>query len=46
MLPTLLPEIMMKMLSYVMSFSAALALLNVIPSLLLDGQHMIIVLLG
>jgi len=45
MLPPLLPEIMMKMLSYVMSFSAALALLNVIPSLLLDGQHMIIVLL-
>jgi len=45
MLPSVLPEIVMKLFSYVMSFSSALALLNVVPSLLLDGQHMIIVLL-
>jgi len=45
MLPSFLPEILMKLFSYVMSFSSALALLNVVPSLLLDGQHMILVLL-
>eukprot|EP00088_Acartia_fossae_P035686 TRINITY_DN3679_c0_g1_i9.p1 TRINITY_DN3679_c0_g1~~TRINITY_DN3679_c0_g1_i9.p1 ORF type:complete len:501 (+),score=52.36 TRINITY_DN3679_c0_g1_i9:523-2025(+) len=44
-LPASLPEILTKLCSYMMSFSGALALLNVVPSLLLDGQHMIVVLL-
>ena len=34
------------MCNYIISFSSALAVLNVIPSMLLDGQHMMQVLLG
>jgi len=43
--PVNLAEMISKLCTYVISFSAALALLNVVPSLLLDGQHMIVVIL-
>lgn len=44
-LPADLPEVVIKLCNYIISFSGALAMLNVIPSLMLDGQHMIKVLL-
>ena len=44
-LPRALPDIVNKLCKYTISFSSGLAVLNVIPSLLLDGQHMIKVLL-
>jgi len=40
-----LPDVMLKLCNYLLSFSGALAVLNVIPSLLLDGQHMMKVIL-
>jgi len=43
--PVNFAEMISKLCTYVISFSAALALLNVVPSLLLDGQHMILVIL-
>ena len=44
--PLAAPDILDKLCKYIISFSGGLAVLNVIPSLLLDGQHMIKVLLG
>ena len=44
--PLSLPNMMEKMCNYIISFSGALAILNVVPSVLLDGQHMMQVLLG
>lgn len=43
-LPICLPDIFIKVCRYVASFSSALAVLNVVPSYLLDGYHMIRVL--
>jgi len=39
-LPFNLPDMLVKFCNYIASFSAALAVLNVVPSYLLDGQHM------
>ena len=38
-LPLSAPDIIVKFLSYLSAFSAGLAVLNVVPSYLLDGQH-------
>ena len=43
-LPLQLPDIVTKLSNYIATFSAGLAVLNVVPSYLLDGQHMIRVL--
>jgi len=43
--PVFLPDMLVKLCNYVTSFSAALAVLNVVPSYLLDGQHMVRVLM-
>jgi len=43
-LPLALPDMLIKLCNYMAAFSAALAVLNVVPSYLLDGQHMIRVL--
>ena len=40
-LPLRLPSQLSKLLRYISSISLALALLNVVPSYLLDGQHMV-----
>ena len=40
-LPLLLPDRLSKLLRYLASISLALAVLNVVPSYLLDGQHML-----
>jgi len=39
-LPLALPDMLVKLCNYMAAFSAALAVLNVVPSYLLDGQHM------
>lgn len=39
-LPLCLPDMLVKLCNYMAAFSAALAVLNVVPSYLLDGQHM------
>ena len=44
--PLVLPEVVIKLCNYIVSFSSALAVLNVVPSLMLDGQHMMNVILG
>ena len=44
-LPTSLPDSLLKMARYVASFSGALAVLNVVPCYMLDGQHMMEVLM-
>ena len=38
------PDVILKFLSYLSAFSAGLAVLNVVPSYLLDGQHIVRVL--
>jgi len=43
--PLVLPEVVIKLCNYIVSFSSALAVLNVVPSLMLDGQHMMNVIL-
>ena len=45
-LPPLLPGMIERLLNYVVSFSLGLAVLNVVPSIMLDGHHMIGVILG
>merc|ERR1719431_2110031 len=39
-LPLWLPDMLIKLCNFLAAFSAALAVLNVVPSYLLDGQHM------
>jgi len=39
-LPLQLPDILIKLCNFIATFSAGLAVLNVVPSYLLDGQHM------
>ena len=43
-LPLGAPDLIIKFLSYLSAFSAGLAVLNVVPSYLLDGQHIVRVL--
>ena len=44
-IPGWLPEALLKMARYIASFSGALAVLNVVPCYMLDGQHMMDVLM-
>ena len=39
--PLNIPDIIIKMLQYITAFSGGLAVLNVVPSYLLDGQHIV-----
>jgi S2P endopeptidase len=43
--PGWLPDLLLKMAHYIASFSGALAVLNVVPCYMLDGQHMMDVLM-